>query len=159
MAENIETPKEKKVEATAPVESAEKADATKDQAEAPKVRKKKGKKNIASGILHIIATFNNTLLTVTDMQGNTIVWSTAAGSGFKGSKKGTPFAAQVAAEDVIRKAKECGLRSISVHVKGPGAGREAALRALAHSGLKLMEIRDLTPIPHNGCRPPKKRRV
>ena len=128
---------------------------------APKkvVRKKKEKKNITNGVAHIQATFNNTIITITDPVGNVISWSTAGAKGFKGSRKSTPFAAQVAAEDCARKAQEHGLRTIEVYVKGPGSGRESALRALQATGLSVSFIRDVTPIPHNGCRPPKRRRV
>ncbi len=121
--------------------------------------KKKVRKNIQSGIAHIQATFNNTIVTITDVQGNCVSWSSAGSRGFKGSRKSTPFAAQLAAEDDARKAQEHGMRSIGVYVKGPGAGREAALRALNTAGFKITHIRDVTPIPHNGCRPPKRRRV
>ena len=128
---------------------------------APKkvVRKKKEKKNITNGVAHIQATFNNTIITITDPVGNVISWSTAGATGFKGSRKSTPFAAQGAAEDCARKAQEHGLRTIEVYVKGPGSGRESALRALQATGLNVSFIRDVTPIPHNGCRPPKRRRV
>ena len=128
---------------------------------APKkvVRKKKEKKNITNGVAHIQATFNNTIITITDPVGNVISWSTAGAKGFKGSRKSTPFAAQIAAEDCARKAQEHGLRTIEVYVKGPGSGRESALRALQATGLSVSVIRDVTPIPHNGCRPPKRRRV
>ncbi len=125
----------------------------------PKKGKKRVKKNIASGIVHIAATFNNTQITICDQVGNVISWSSAGARGFKGSRKSTPFAAQVAAGDAAAKAMEHGLKSVSVVVKGPGAGRESALRALAAAGLKISLIRDVTPIPHNGCRPPKRRRV
>ncbi|MEW5853577.1 MAG: 30S ribosomal protein S11 [Myxococcota bacterium] len=121
--------------------------------------RKKVRKNVQSGIAHIQATFNNTLITLTDVSGNVISWSSAGARGFRGSRKSTPFAAQVAAEDAARKAMDHGMRNVVVHVKGPGAGRESALRALANSGLKITMIRDVTPIPHNGCRPPKRRRV
>jgi small subunit ribosomal protein S11 len=121
--------------------------------------KKKVRKNIQSGIAHIQATFNNTIVTITDVQGNCVAWSSAGSRGFKGSRKSTPFAAQLAAEDAARKAMEHGMRSIGVYVKGPGAGREAALRSLSNAGFKITHIRDVTPIPHNGCRPPKRRRV
>lgn len=121
--------------------------------------KKKVRKNIQSGIAHIRATFNNTIITITDVQGNAVAWSSAGSRGFKGSRKSTAFAAQLAAEDASRKAQEHGMRSIGVYVSGPGAGREAALRALANSGFRITHIRDVTPIPHNGCRPPKRRRV
>src|SRR5436190_7908151 len=124
----------------------------------PKV-KKKVKKNVQSGIAHIQSTFNNTIVTITDVSGNVVAWSSAGVRGFKGSRKSTPFAAQLAAEDAAKKAMEHGMRSISVFVKGPGAGRESALRALQQAGFKITLIRDVTPIPHNGCRPPKRRRV
>jgi small subunit ribosomal protein S11 len=122
-------------------------------------RKKKEKKNIQDGVAHIQSTFNNTIITLTDMNGNTISWASAGGQGFKGSRKSTPFAAQLAAEDAARKAQEHGLKNIEVYVKGPGSGREAALRALQIVGFNIKLIRDVTPIPHNGCRPPKRRRV
>lgn len=121
--------------------------------------KKKVKKNIQRGVAHIHATFNNTLITITDEMGNAIAWSSAGVRGFKGSRKSTPFAAQQAAEDAARKAMEHGMRVVGVCVKGPGAGREAALRALQAAGLKISLLKDVTPIPHNGCRPPKRRRV
>ncbi|MCC6336668.1 MAG: 30S ribosomal protein S11 [Myxococcales bacterium] len=121
--------------------------------------KKKGKKNILNGIVHIQSTFNNTMITFTDVSGNVISWSTAGARGFKGSRKSTPFAAQVAAGDAAAKAMEHGLKNVQVLVKGPGAGRESALRAIAAAGLKISLIRDVTPIPHNGCRQPKRRRV
>jgi small subunit ribosomal protein S11 len=121
--------------------------------------KKKVKKNVQSGIAHIQSTFNNTIVTITDVSGNVVAWSSAVVRGFKGSRKSTPFAAQLAAEDAAKKAQEHGMRSIAVYVKGPGAGRESALRALQAAGFKISLIRDVTPIPHNGCRPPKRRRV
>ncbi|QIK37226.1 30S ribosomal protein S11 [Caldichromatium japonicum] len=121
--------------------------------------KKKIKKQIADGIAHIHASFNNTIITITDRQGNTLAWATAGGSGFRGSRKSTPFAAQVAADKVSQIAKEYGLRNLDVNVKGPGPGRESAVRALNGAGFKITSITDVTPIPHNGCRPPKKRRV
>ncbi len=124
-----------------------------------KLKAKKVKKNIANGVVHIASTFNNTQITITDPVGNVIAWSSAGARGFKGSRKPTPFAAQVAAGDAAAKAMEHGLKSVTVFVKGPGAGRESALRALAAAGLKITLIRDATPIPHNGCRPPKRRRV
>lgn len=124
-----------------------------------KAPKKKIKKNVAAGIAHIQSTFNNTVVTITDVNGNTLAWSSAGSRGFKGSRKSTPFAAQLAAEDAARQAQEHGLKTISVFVKGPGAGREAALRALGNTGLRVSVIRDVTPVPHNGCRPPKRRRV
>jgi len=123
------------------------------------VRKKKEKKNIPNGVAHIQATFNNTMITITDPVGNVVAWSSAGAKGFKGSRKSTPFAAQLAAEDCARKAQEHGLRALEVYVKGPGSGRESALRALQSVGLNITFIRDVTPIPHNGCRPPKRRRV
>src|SRR4051794_2790784 len=121
--------------------------------------KKKARKNIQTGIVFIQSTFNNTIITITDVSGNVLSWSSAGARGFKGSRKSTPFAAQVAAGDAAAKAMEHGLKNVSVLVKGPGAGRESALRALAAAGLKVTLIRDITPIPHNGCRPPKRRRV
>lgn len=122
-------------------------------------RKKKERKNIQNGIAHIRSTFNNTIVTITDTNGNTISWATAGGQGFKGSRKSTPFAAQVAAEIAAKKAMEHGVQNIEVYVKGPGSGREAALRALQAAGFTITAIQDVTPIPHNGCRPPKRRRV
>ncbi|MAY82050.1 MAG: 30S ribosomal protein S11 [Deltaproteobacteria bacterium] len=117
------------------------------------------KKNIPSGVVYIQATFNNTIVTVTDQAGNTIAWSTAGAKGFKGSRKSTPFAAGLVAEDACKKAMDHGVKSVGIFVKGPGSGRESALRAVANCGLRITHIRDVTPIPHNGCRPPKKRRV
>lgn len=122
-------------------------------------KKKKERKNIPHGVAHIQSTFNNTIVTITDMDGNTVSWSSAGTQGFKGSRKSTPFAAQLAAEDAARKAQEQGMRSVEVLVKGPGAGRETALRALQAVGFRITRIKDVTPIPHNGCRPPKRRRV
>ena len=122
-------------------------------------KKKKTKRNVIEGIAHIHATFNNTIITITDRSGNTLSWATAGGSGFRGSRKSTPFAAQVAAEKAGTKAKEFGLKDISVKIKGPGPGRESALRALNAIGLNVVSIEDITPLPHNGCRPPKQRRV
>jgi small subunit ribosomal protein S11 len=124
-----------------------------------KTGKKKEKKNITDGVAHIQSTFNNTIITITDLSGNVISWSTAGLQGFKGSRKSTPFAAQMAAEDAVRKAKEQGMRRVQVYIKGPGAGRESALRSLQLAGLIVTMIRDVTPVPHNGCRPPKRRRV
>ena len=121
--------------------------------------RKKVRKNIQSGIAHIQATFNNTIITITDVQGNAVSWSSAGSRGFNGSRKSTPFAAQLAAEDAGNKAREHGMRSLAVFVNGPGSGREAALRALSSVGFKITIIRDVTPVPHNGCRPPKRRRV
>ncbi|MBV8549218.1 MAG: 30S ribosomal protein S11 [Alphaproteobacteria bacterium] len=123
------------------------------------VRRRRERKNIVNGIAHVNASFNNTIITIADAQGNTIVWSSAGLMGFKGSRKSTPYAAQMAAEDAGRKALEHGVRSLEVEVKGPGAGRESALRALQAVGFSITSIRDVTPIPHNGCRPPKRRRV
>jgi small subunit ribosomal protein S11 len=125
----------------------------------PKKAKKRVRKNVQSGVAHIQSTFNNTIVTITDVSGNAIAWSSSGRKGFKGSRKSTPFAAQLAAEDAARQAQEHGLKTISVFVKGPGAGREAALRALGNTGLRVSVIRDVTPVPHNGCRPPKRRRV
>ncbi|HEX9882680.1 MAG TPA: 30S ribosomal protein S11 [Desulfobaccales bacterium] len=124
-----------------------------------RTKKKKERKNIPVGVAHIKATFNNTLVTITDPAGNVISWSSSGVQGFKGSRKGTPFAAQLAAQDAAKKAMEHGMRTVDVMVKGPGAGREAALRALQAAGLSVNLIRDVSPIPHNGCRPPKRRRV
>ena len=122
-------------------------------------QKKKVKKTVSAGIAHIQSTFNNTVVTITDINGNSVAWSSAGARGFKGSRKSTHFAAQLAAEEAARKAQEHGMRSVAVFVKGPGAGRESALRALQTAGFKVTLIRDVTPIPHNGCRPPKRRRV
>jgi small subunit ribosomal protein S11 len=123
-----------------------------------KVRRKE-KKNITSGVAHVNASFNNTMITITDAQGNTIAWSSSGTKGFKGSRKSTPYAAQVAAEDAGRKAQEHGMKVLEVEVTGPGSGRESALRALSSVGFQITSIRDVTPIPHNGCRPRKRRRV
>jgi|UniRef100_A0A7C4AR14 small subunit ribosomal protein S11 len=123
------------------------------------VRKKKEKRIIPKGVAHIQSTFNNTIVTITDMEGNVVSWSSAGTQGFKGSRKSTPFAAQLAAEDAARKAMEQGMRSVEVLIKGPGAGREAALRSLQAAGFQITLIKDVTPVPHNGCRPPKRRRV
>ena len=121
--------------------------------------KKRERKNITSGVAHVNASFNNTTITITDAQGNTISWSSSGMMGFKGSRKSTPYAAQMAAEDAGRKATEHGVRTLEVNVSGPGSGRESALRALQAAGMTITTIRDVTPIPHNGCRPPKRRRV
>jgi small subunit ribosomal protein S11 len=121
--------------------------------------KKKEKKNIPLGVAHIQASFNNTIVTFTDQRGNVVSWATAGGAGFKGSRKSTPFAAQMAAETAAKKAMEHGMRTVGILVKGPGAGREAAMRAINAAGFRVSYIRDVTPIPHNGCRPPKRRRV
>lgn len=122
-------------------------------------RKKRVKKNIETGIAHIRSTFNNTIVTITDVQGNAIAWSSAGALGFKGSRKSTPFAAQMAAETAAKTAQENGIKSLEVTVKGPGAGREAAIRSLQAAGIEVTAIVDVTPVPHNGCRPPKRRRV
>ena len=148
MGKRAESQTPETTEGTVPPESAEK-----------KPKKKRVKKNIPMGIVHIHASFNNTVITITDPAGNTISWSSAGVRGFKGSRKSTPFAAQMASEDAARKAVEQGMRSVNVYVKGPGAGRESALRALSSAGLRVSVIKDMTPIPHNGCRPAKRRRV
>ena len=132
---------------------------TKARGKGVKQKKKKVKKNIGTGIAHIQSTFNNTIVSISDVNGNVVSWSSAGSRGFKGSRKSTPFAAQLAAEEAARRAMEHGMRSVAVFVKGPGAGRESALRALQSTGFKVTLIRDVTPIPHNGCRPPKRRRV
>ena len=124
-----------------------------------KAKTRKLKKNVQSGLVYITASFNNTVVTITDVSGNTIAWSSAGVRGFKGSRKSTPFAAQLAAEDATRKAMEHGMLNVTVFIRGPGSGRESALRAIAGTGLRVGVIRDLTPVPHNGCRPPKRRRV
>ena len=128
-------------------------------AKAPTRVRKKVKKNVAEGIAHVHASFNNTIITITDRQGNALSWATSGSSGFKGSRKSTPFAAQVAAETAGRAAQECGVKTLEVRIKGPGPGRESAVRALNACGFKITSIADVTPIPHNGCRPPKKRRI
>ena len=128
-------------------------------AKAPTRVRRRERKNITSGIAHVSATFNNTMITITDVQGNTIAWSSAGTMGFKGSRKSTPYAAQIAAEDAGRKAMEHGMKTLEVQVKGPGSGRESALRALQAVGFTITTIRDVSPIAHNGCRPPKRRRV
>jgi small subunit ribosomal protein S11 len=121
--------------------------------------RKKAKKNVAEGIAHVHASFNNTIVTITDRQGNALAWSTSGSNGFKGSRKSTPFAAQIAAEQVGKAAQECGVKNLEVRIKGPGPGRESAVRALNAAGFKITSISDITPVPHNGCRPPKKRRI
>ena len=123
------------------------------------VRRKKVKRMVSEGVVHIHSTFNNTIITISDPQGNVVTWSSAGAVGFKGSRKGTPFAAQVAAEKAARTAADLGMRQVQVYVKGPGAGRESALRSLQAAGFSVNVIKDVTPIPHNGCRPPKRRRV
>ena len=121
--------------------------------------RKKVKKNVTEGIAHVHASFNNTSITITDRQGNALSWATSGGAGFKGSRKSTPFAAQIAAEAAGKAAQECGVKNLEVRIKGPGPGRESAVRALNAIGLKITSIQDVTPIPHNGCRPPKRRRI
>jgi small subunit ribosomal protein S11 len=123
------------------------------------LKKKKVKRNVPSGVAHVKATFNNTIVTFTDVNGDVVSWSTAGAKGFKGSRKSTPFAAQVAAEDAARRAMDAGMRTCTVLINGPGAGRESAVRAIAAAGMKVTLLKDVTPIPHNGCRPPKRRRV
>ena len=130
----------------------------KQQAASTRVRKKV-KKNVAEGIAHIHASFNNTIITITDRQGNALSWATSGGQGFKGSRKSTPFAAQVAAEVAGKVAVECGVKNLEVRIKGPGPGRESSVRALNALGMKITSITDVTPVPHNGCRPPKRRRI
>jgi len=158
MAEEIKetkAPPEKKAgAATTPAAAAGAAGAP-----APAPRRKKVRRNVPEGVAHVHATFNNTIVTITDQQGTVIAWSSAGSVGFKGSRKGTPFAAQMAAEAAARKVSEYGMRAVIVHVKGPGGGRESAVRALQATGLNVLSIKDVTPIPHNGCRPPKRRRV
>lgn len=151
MADQAGKEKEKEVKGKPPVEE------TAEKKPAKKASKKL--KNVTSGIAHIQASFNNTIVTITDRQGNTVSWSSTGVVGFSGSKKSTPFAAQVAAENAAKKAIEQGMKNIEVYVKGPGSGRESAIRALQAAGLTIHVIRDVTPIPHNGCRPPKRRRV
>lgn len=124
-----------------------------------KTKKKGVKRNVAYGVAHILATFNNTIITISDPEGNTLCWASSGGCGFKGSKKSTPFAAQIAADKVSKKAKDFGMQKVDIHVKGPGAGRESAIRAIQAAGLHVNSIRDNTPIPHNGCRATKRRRV
>lgn len=142
------------------VKGAKEAAVPADAAEADKkVKKKKGKKNVPNGVVHVHTSFNNTIITISDPVGNVVSWSSAGSKGFKGSRKSTPFAAQIAAEEASRKALDQGMKSVVVFIKGPGAGRESALRAISSAGLKVSSIKDVTPIPHNGCRPSKKRRV
>lgn len=162
MSEEIKVVEEKKVakEAAASAQpgSAEEKPAVAGDAAAVK-KSKKAKRGVAVADIHIQSTFNNTIVTISDPTGNTLCWSSSGHKGFKGSKRSTPFAAQLAAEEAANKAREFGVRSAYVYVKGPGAGRESALRAIQHAGIKVIIIRDVTPIPHNGCRPPKRRRV
>jgi small subunit ribosomal protein S11 len=133
--------------------------ATRQQVASAATRRRKAKRTVSEGVAHIRATFNNTTITIADPNGNVVSWGSAGQAGFKGSRKGTPFAAQVAAERAARAAIDMGMRSVTVLIKGPGGGRESAVRALGASGLQVLAIKDVTPIPHNGCRPPKKRRV
>lgn len=142
-----------------PTISAEPVTSSQPSQEKKGYRKKKVRKHVASGIIHVQATFNNTIITITDTQGNTLAWSSAGNKGFKGSRKSTPFAAQVAAGEAARRAMEQGLKSASALVTGPGGGRESALRAISAAGVRITKIQDVTPIPHNGCRPRKRRRV
>ena len=137
---------------------ATKAQSAQAAAAASRVRKK-SKKNVSDGIAHVHASFNNTIITITDRQGNALSWASSGGQGFKGSRKSTPFAAQVAAEMAGRAAQECGIKNLDVHIKGPGPGRESSVRALNALGIKILSIADVTPMPHNGCRPPKKSRI
>jgi small subunit ribosomal protein S11 len=132
---------------------------TENKQDNKKVAKKKVKKNVPQGNCYIQAGFGNVIVTMTDLTGATVSWSSAGHLGFKGSRKGTPFAAQVAAEDAAKKAMEAGMKSIDVYLKGPGAGREPAIRALAATGMRILSLKDITPVPHNGCRPPKRRRI
>ncbi|MBN9463605.1 MAG: 30S ribosomal protein S11 [Burkholderiales bacterium] len=129
------------------------------QAAAASRLRKKARKNVSDGIAHVHASFNNTIITITDRQGNTLSWASSGGAGFKGSRKSTPFAAQVAAEAAGRAAQECGIKNLEVLISGPGPGRESSVRSLNALGIKILQIQDVTPIPHNGCRPPKKRRI
>jgi small subunit ribosomal protein S11 len=151
--------KQKKEQPTPAAAAPESLSLSADEIEKPKVVKAKGSKNVHSGIAHVLATFNNTIVTITDMKGNVIGWSSAGKVGFKGSRKSTAYAAQMVAQDASRQAMGHGLKEVEVLVRGPGAGRESAVRALQAIGLDLTVIRDVTPVPHNGCRPPKQRRV
>jgi small subunit ribosomal protein S11 len=156
----VKKPAKGKKEAQAPVAAAsENLSLSTDEIEKPKIVKAKGSKNVHSGIAHVLSTFNNTIVTITDMKGNVIGWSSAGKVGFKGSRKSTAYAAQMVAQDASRQAMGHGLKEVEVLVRGPGAGRESAVRALQAIGLDLTIIRDVTPVPHNGCRPPKQRRV
>src|SRR5947209_7778441 len=152
-------PKAKKEEAPAPEPPKENLSLDPNDVEKPKIIKAKGSKNVHTGIAHVLSTFNNTIVTITDLKGNVIGWSSAGKVGFKGSRKSTAYAAQMVAQDASRQAMGHGLKEVEVHVRGPGAGRESAVRALQAIGLDLTLIRDVTPVPHNGCRPPKQRRV
>jgi len=151
--------KQKKEQPAQAAKASENLSLSADDVEKPKVVKAKGSKNVHSGIAHVLSTFNNTIVTITDMKGNVIGWSSAGKVGFKGSRKSTAYAAQMVAQDASRQAMGHGLKEVEVLVKGPGAGRESAVRALQAIGLDLTVIRDVTPVPHNGCRPPKQRRV
>jgi len=151
--------KAKKEEAAAPEPPKENLSLNPDDVEKPKIIKAKGSKNVHTGIAHVLSTFNNTIVTITDLKGNVIGWSSAGKVGFKGSRKSTAYAAQMVAQDASRQAMGHGLKEVEVLVRGPGAGRESAVRALQAIGLDLTVIRDVTPVPHNGCRPPKQRRV
>lgn len=153
------TPKAQKEQAPASPAPAENLSLSPDSIEQPKIVKAKGSKNVHNGVAHVLATFNNTIVTITDMRGNVIGWSSAGKVGFKGSRKSTAYAAQMVAQDASRQAMGHGLKEVEVLVRGPGAGRESAVRALQAIGLELTVIRDVTPVPHNGCRPPKQRRV
>jgi len=161
MAEEIKETEGKETKAAPEKKGAAAAPAAAGAAGAPvpAPRRKKVRRNVPEGIAHVHATFNNTIVTITDQQGTVIAWSSAGSVGFKGSRKGTPYAAQMAAEACARKCSEVGMRAVVVHVKGPGGGRESAVRALQAAGLGVISIKDVTPIPHNGCRPPKRRRV
>jgi small subunit ribosomal protein S11 len=151
--------KQKKEQPATAAAASENLSLSADQVERPKIVKAKGSKNVHSGVAHVLSTFNNTIVTITDMKGNVIGWSSAGKVGFKGSRKSTAYAAQMVAQDASRQAMGHGLKEVEVLVKGPGAGRESAVRALQAVGLDLTVIRDVTPVPHNGCRPPKQRRV
>jgi len=153
------TAKEKKEQPSPATAAPESLSLSSEEVEKPKIVKAKGSKNVHSGIAHVLATFNNTIVTITDLKGNVIGWSSAGKVGFKGSRKSTAYAAQMVAQDASRQAMGHGLKEVEVLVKGPGAGRESAVRALQAIGLDLTVIRDVTPVPHNGCRPPKQRRV
>jgi small subunit ribosomal protein S11 len=153
------TPKQKKEEPAPAAAAPEELSLSADSVAKPKIVKAKGSKNVYSGVAHVLSTFNNTIVTITDMKGNVIGWSSAGKVGFKGSRKSTAYAAQMVAQDASRQAMGHGLKEVEVLVKGPGAGRESAVRALQAIGLDLTIIRDVTPVPHNGCRPPKQRRV
>jgi len=158
MADEKDTKEEAKAPA-APAAGQEKAAAGAGAAAAPAPRRRKVRRMVPEGVAHIHATFNNTIVTITDPQGTVVSWASAGSVGFKGSRKGTPFAAQMAAEAAARKTQEFGMRAVIAYVKGPGGGRESAVRALQAAGLGVISIKDVTPIPHNGCRPPKRRRV